>query len=248
MTTSSAERPWTHVPWRLRDMFWACVVALGLIMGGLILAVGVAYLWPGLDLSSSSPSTLALVIFALEAVLIVPAWTRGPRRYGGGWSSLGLRRFAPLRSLVLFLVGLAVVLIISPLWEVVRRQLGLAGQPSYLPLFGEGPWGLVLALLLGGIVAPFAEEVFFRGYLYAGLRELWGRGWALFVSSLAFAALHFTPGVLPPIFLIGLILAYIYERADSLWPSIALHSAINTIAFVGAYLVERFPHLVSGSG
>ena len=238
MSTNSTELPPRHVSWRLRDMFWACVAALGLIVCGLILAVGVMYLWPDLGISSAEPSTLALVIFALEVVLIVPAWIWGPQRYGGGWPSLGLRRFAAMQSLVLFLVGLGLVLIISPLWELVRRQLGMAGQPNYLPFFGEGPGGLVLALLLGGVVAPFAEEVFFRGYLYAGLRELWGRNWALFASSLAFAVVHFTPGVLPPMLLIGLILAYTYERSGSLWPSIALHGAINAIAFVGAYLVE----------
>ena len=103
-------------------------------------------------------------------------------------------------------------------------------------MFGGGIGGLLLALLLGGVVAPVAEEIFFRGYLYTGMRARWGVGWALAVSSLIFALIHLTPGVLPPLFIMGLLLAYLYERSDSLWPSILLHATINSIAFIGMYI------------
>jgi membrane protease YdiL (CAAX protease family) len=103
-------------------------------------------------------------------------------------------------------------------------------------MFGGGIGGLLVALLLGGVVAPVAEEVFFRGFIYAGLRARWGVGWALAVTSAVFALVHLTPGVFPPLFLMGLLLAYLYERSDSLWPSILLHAAINSIAFIGMYV------------
>ncbi len=97
--------------------------------------------------------------------------------------------------------------------------------------------GLAWALLLGAVVAPVAEEVFFRGFLYAGLRGRWGLGWGLAVSALIFGLAHLMPGVLVPIALLGVVLAWLYEVTGSLWPSILLHMAINGLALVAAYVV-----------
>jgi membrane protease YdiL (CAAX protease family) len=103
-----------------------------------------------------------------------------------------------------------------------------------------------MALLVGGVAAPVAEEVFFRGFLYKGLRHRWGVGWALVLSGLVFALVHIVPGVLPPIFVMGVVFAYVFERSGSIWPCIILHGAINSLAFGLAYLQEAFPNLGTG--
>ena len=228
-------------------MVYAGLAAVGFVaMGAVGLAVGL-FLWGDGSLSSLPQNLQMAAIFSLEAILIIPAWRWGPGKYGGGFASLGLRRFPPARSGLLCLLGLAAVLVIDGAWEVVRKWLGVPGQPNYLPMFGGGWQGLAVALLLGGLVAPLAEEIFFRGYLYVGLRERWGRGWGMAISACLFSFVHFIPGVLPPIFLMGLLFSLIYDLTDSLWPCIALHGAINSLAFVAAYLAERFPQIVPGA-
>jgi hypothetical protein len=142
---------------------------------------------------------------------------------------------------VLGSASLAFIMVINTIWDIVRRRMGWPGQPDYLPLFGEGLAGLAVALLLGAGVAPVAEEVFFRGYLYTGLRERWGLGWGLVASALLFAVVHLVPGVLPPVFFTGLVLATVYEANDSLWPCIILHGTINALAFIAAYVVRQLP-------
>jgi membrane protease YdiL (CAAX protease family) len=224
------------VAWGLKDMLWASLTAIALVLAGLIALIIFLALFQALRGSPLDQKVWIWGVLALESILVVPAWFWGPRKYGQGWASLGLHAFPVVKTLVLALISLPLMLLINAGWELVRRQLGWAGQPNYLPLFGGGPLGLALALLIGGVIAPIAEEIFFRGYLYAGLRSRLGLGWGLVLSALLFAVLHVIPGVIPPIFLLGLILATVYEYSGSLWPAILLHSAINTLAFVAAYL------------
>lgn len=219
-------------------MVWASLTALLLIVAGAVFAGIVVTVFGGLVGITIDTRLLALFIFGLEAILIIPAWIWGPRKYGGGWQSLGLRRAPIVQSILLIIGGMVVVLVVNVVWDAIRREIGLADQPEILPFFGGGVGGLLLALLLGAVVAPVAEEVFFRGFLYGGMRNLWGVGWGLVVSSVVFALVHLTPGVLVPIFVIGLVLAYLYERTQSLWPSIVLHALVNALAFIGAYFTE----------
>mgnify|MGYP001114456834 CR=1 FL=1 len=239
--------PLARVSWGLRDMLLAGCAAVACVILGIVLLLGGMALWRGVGLAALPKNVLMLAVFSLEAVLLIPAWIWGGRKYGGGWRSLGLRRFALLKAAVLGLFAFSGILAINAMWDVVRKRLGLAPQPDYLPLFGEGLGGLASALILGGVVAPLAEEVFFRGYLYAGFRERFGIGWGAVISALLFSVVHLTPGVLVPIFFMGILLALLYEYTDSLWPSIVLHGAINSLAFIGAYLVERFPQLMPGT-
>lgn len=242
MALRAPAQPATHrVPWTLRDTLLASLTAVALVAVGVEVRNGAGWLLSRSGLAPPSGTVRVLTAFALEAVLIVPAWFWGPHRHGGGWASLGFRRFPFTRSAVLGSASLAFIMVINTIWDIVRRRMGWPGQPDYLPLFGEGLAGLAVALLLGAGVAPVAEEVFFRGYLYTGLRERWGLGWGLVASALLFAVVHLVPGVLPPVFFTGLVLATVYEANDSLWPCIILHGTINALAFIAAYVVRQLP-------
>jgi membrane protease YdiL (CAAX protease family) len=235
-----------RAPWTVRDMVFGGLAGLGLFGLGLVLASVLVLLGQTVAPTLPSPAVLMPMVFALEAMLILPAWWWGPRKYGGGWQSLGFRVPPALKTLAVFGVGLVVILLINVAWGAIQQDLGLEGQPNVLPLFGEGIRGLLVALFLGGVVAPIAEEVFFRGFLYAGMRDRWGMIWGLVVSSVIFSVVHVVPGVLLPIALIGVVLALAYEMTDSLWLPIALHSALNSLAFIGTYIAQSNPELLGG--
>jgi membrane protease YdiL (CAAX protease family) len=93
------------------------------------------------------------------------------------------------------------------------------------------------------VLGPFTEELMYRGVLLKALQAR-GRVFALVVSSLVFAAVHLA-GLdtsqllesavvfLPPLFVLGLILAWITQRTGRLGPAIFLHSGWNLLsAFV----------------
>lgn len=233
-TPRAAKRLASDGSWTFRDMLLGGVAAVAAMAVAIILLVVVLLLLsPGDVEGAVTPLTIA--VFAAEAVLVVPAWWWGPRKYGGGWPRLGFRSFDWGRGLLWVIAGLVLTLAVNLAWEPIREMLGWAAQAEVLPLFGGGLWGLAWALLVGAIVAPVAEEVFFRGFLFAGLRDRLGLGWGIAISALIFGVVHLTPGVLVPIALMGAILAGLYELTGSLWPSILLHMSINALAMIGAY-------------
>lgn len=103
---------------------------------------------------------------------------------------------------------------------------------------------LKVALVSAAVVlGPVTEELMYRGVLLRAL-EPRGKTFALVVSSLVFAAVHLTgldPSdlwrsaavFLPPLFLLGLVLAWVTQRTGRLGPAIFLHSGWNLLsAFV----------------
>jgi membrane protease YdiL (CAAX protease family) len=97
----------------------------------------------------------------------------------------------------------------------------------------------VLVVVATVAVAPVAEELFFRGVAFnAWLREA-GRWWAYLGSAALFAAIHVSLATVVPIFLLGLTLAWIYERTRSLVGPIVLHATFNALSVTLA-LLDRF--------
>ena len=82
------------------------------------------------------------------------------------------------------------------------------------------------------LVAPAGEEMFFRGFLYKGLRRrlpVWG---AALISAVVFGAVHVYPLLIPALFVVGVGLALLYERRQSLLAPIAAHATFNVVGFL----------------
>ncbi len=87
--------------------------------------------------------------------------------------------------------------------------------------------------IVGGLIAPVAEEVFFRGVLYRFLRP-WGFAFALAVSTAVFASFHVLfSGQTFPVTQIagGILFAACFENVKSLWAPIVIHSTGNIAIF-----------------
>lgn len=90
------------------------------------------------------------------------------------------------------------------------------------------------------VVAPVAEEIFFRGFVFRSLRSsltLWP---AAIAAGLLFGLVHLPTGpeAVPMLAVLGVIFCLVYEKTGSLYPVIGLHAFNNTIA-VGSEL-ERW--------
>ena len=92
------------------------------------------------------------------------------------------------------------------------------------------PLSTYATLFAAVIIAPFCEEVFFRGFVFPGLRHGMSLVWAIIISSLLFGVAHADPGSFPVLFVIGLALAFLRWRTKSIWPCIMLHILNNGIA------------------
>jgi membrane protease YdiL (CAAX protease family) len=115
---------------------------------------------------------------------------------------------------------------------------GLRMQVDLVPVFAElsSPWWLLLA---GIVVAPVVEELFFRGFVFAGLAQRYSWRKAALISSALFALVHLQPLAIPPIFILGYIFAYLYQRCGSIWPAVLMHVSTNALGLGAAYLLSR---------
>jgi membrane protease YdiL (CAAX protease family) len=106
----------------------------------------------------------------------------------------------------------------------------------------ESPvWLLVLTVL---ILAPLGEESLMRGIAFPALRKHWPPLAAAFVTAMVFSLLH---GNLVQIVLtvpLGILLAFVYEASQRLWPVVIMHVLFNMAAsFVPKVLVEGIAYL-----
>lgn len=90
---------------------------------------------------------------------------------------------------------------------------------------------IALVIVLVCLVVPLGEEIFFRGFVYGALRQ-WGTTLALALSATFFAAVHQQAVHFLPIFVLGLILAIVYERTQSLLPGVIVHAVNNLVAIL----------------
>lgn len=90
-----------------------------------------------------------------------------------------------------------------------------------------------------GIIAPFAEELLFRGVIFAGLAQRMPLGWAAGISGVIFGLAHLDPWNILPLAVVGTGLALLYQRTGSLWPNIIAHGAFNSIALILVYFVPK---------
>jgi CAAX protease family protein len=86
------------------------------------------------------------------------------------------------------------------------------------------------------IVAPFGEELFFRGFLYKGLRRRRSVAVSVVVSSVAFGLVHVYPLLIPPLVVVGAGLALVYERRQSLLASMVAHATFNLLGFITIFI------------
>ena len=127
--------------------------------------------------------------------------------------------------------------IVAALVVIVLEALGIESQPEAAEraIAQLDPILVVLAIV---VLAPIAEESFFRGIVFNAWYREAGRRWAYIGSAALFAAVHLSFVTLVPIFLLGLALAWVYERTQSLLAPMVMHATVNGISVAIALLVR----------
>jgi membrane protease YdiL (CAAX protease family) len=211
------------------------VVAVVVLVTSLVLGSVQSVLVPSNADVIYSPTAMLLTSFSYVVIGASVLWaarqTGDPRRALGlvappSWPrALGL-------ALVMVVAALAVSAALEPVLHAARQQ-GLtpdAPRPGGLsPVVGA-----VLAVVAIAAIGPFVEELLFRGLITAGFRQRLG-AWGTAVATAAlFALAHLLPRGLPALFLLGLALAFVYERVGSTIPGVLIHCLYNGIALAAA--------------
>jgi membrane protease YdiL (CAAX protease family)/uncharacterized RDD family membrane protein YckC len=215
-----------YADWPVSRTIWGVVA--GLLLGGVFLPIPVLIADPDLDTYAGLIAAQAVLAGTLIGMSLYVAGAGESLR--PALAKLGLRRFEPSAlgwaALAYFgyLVAIAIYasLVVEPDQDDIARDLGLDSETI----------AAAFSVLLIAIVAPISEELFFRGLLYGGLRRRMAPVLAALISGLIFGGLHATTGLtaVPPLVILGFVLALLYERTGSLWPPILVHFVNNSLA------------------
>ena len=221
---------------------WSPIEALPVALLAYLGTIVVGTLF-GLLLGRDLGLVLAQVALGVLLAVVTVTWVRS--RHGAWRGPLGLGerpRAAELwygagAGLAIFAIT---TLVVAPLFfalvSFVTGEPVVAPQQEVLP---EEPASLHIAITGVAVIlaAPAGEELFFRGFLFGGLRRRMGFWTAALISSAVFAFTHYLPLLMPLLFVVGLGLAWVYERRGSLWPCMAAHAAFNVVGYV--LIVQR---------
>ena len=147
--------------------------------------------------------------------------------------ALGFRRFRLGNALLWIFILMVAIFAINTLYSLLITTLNLNVQTNDQLLLQQSkvaPLSTYATLFAAIFIAPFCEEVFFRGFVFPGLRHGMSLVWAIIISSLLFGVAHADIGSFPVLFIIGLALAFLRWRTQSIWPCIMLHMLNNAIA------------------
>jgi hypothetical protein len=197
----------------------------------------------------SSPDTRVVFIVATIAAAAVVMILIIRQFWRAQWSRAELPGFGfipPANKssyLIAVLLGVIVLLLGGLLTHILAGHHQVDQDVSLLAGNVSIGMRLLLALLVVS-VAPFVEELVFRGVLLSGLASRMPIGWAMLASAVVFGCVHlpdfkFAWYPVPALVILGLVSAWLRVRTRSLWPSITLHATNNFIAVLGWFLVTH---------
>jgi membrane protease YdiL (CAAX protease family) len=229
---------------------WYAGVGFLVALIATLVVVGILAAATNVDPDDPDPAFTVIATF-LQALIFIgtgvlfASFTRKPRaeqfglrptRFwsGVGWAALGMFTFYAL-------VAIYSVVVHPDAEQTVAQDLGA----------DQGTFGMIAAGFMVICVAPVAEEFFFRGFFYRALRSRWSVLGAALIDGLLFGVIHYDFSgadallILPPLAILGFIFCLVYERTGSIYPTIAMHSLNNAIAF-GVTIEDPSVSLVLG--
>ena len=160
------------------------------------------------------------ILFAGRAGTVLPA------QFGFVRTRLG-------RAVGLMAAAYFAYAMLSQVWAQLVHTHAKDNLPTSLGV-NESTAALVAVCVLVTVIAPLAEETFFRGFFFGALRNWRGPWPAALLTGAVFGAIHV--GSAPVVFLLplaifGVALCIVRWQTGSLLPCISLHAINNALAF-----------------
>jgi membrane protease YdiL (CAAX protease family) len=258
------KRPILAQKWSFVDFFFgsqfvlAGVLAFSFVAGIAAVAFGPTRISPNLPTDQqmaafmrAHPTALFVSLAAQDAFFIAVPLIYFRFKYKLKPRDLGLSTQRLARWLVIAL-GLAVVIVglVQPAerlneaalkhYHDVRlvkaaERLAERSSPEALVEDLVGAWSPFATVFAVAILAPIAEEIYFRAFTYNILKARFGIIAGILASSVIFASIHLDPARFPTYFVLAVALAYSYERTRNLLVPMAIHFLNNLVAVIALY-------------
>lgn len=232
-----------QAPWGFKDL-----IVIGISIVVLFIAAGFIFYLTGIPKESGAPEYKFLyttIVFLIQWIIVVlPLVVITSMKYGFKFKFFGFEKikiFEILKLVALsYLIYIGITFIVSIITIFSDTKIpGYQMQENIIPYFGDSITALASAGILIVLIAPFLEEIFFRGFLLRAFVNKIGIFFGSIVSAVLFALVHFQWQSIIPIFILGLIINRIVIKSRSILPAIAFHIFNNGIVFAIEILIEK---------
>lgn len=232
-------------------VFLIVQIVISFAVAGLV-AIGVPL--ASLNLAVFNSIVAALIyILTLAVVIGVPFLLRRRRTTR---DELGVGRLPSWLDIVLAPAAVVLYALISAfllyLFSVAAPHIDLR-QAQEIPFSGlSHQYEYILAFLILVILAPVAEELLFRGYLFGKMRKHAPFWLATLITSVLFGGLHLIAGaslqwnVAVDTFALSLVLCSLRQITGNIWSGILLHIIKNGVAYYFLFINPDFFRTLGG--
>jgi membrane protease YdiL (CAAX protease family) len=220
---------------------FSCIVAFIIaFLGGDHWRASQVEIGPNLEMFSISQQRI-MTFWGMIFSSVFPAWliyysVVRRHHHANFFEAMNLRRLTKAElwrflkiggGFAVVILGLALIISLTSLKKLIPDNMPLA---EYLK---SGPFE-VIVFTINGLIAPFSEELIFRGYIFQGLRGKCSVLTSAIIVSVVFTLMHGTQLAFSPIPLIfiailSVILIYTRIKTDSLTNCIVVHLIYNSI-------------------
>jgi membrane protease YdiL (CAAX protease family) len=170
------------------------------------------------------------LVWSQVFALLLPAWIAASGSNLRPGRALLLARAPGVPAMVLApLIGAAAFLGAGALMQLTSMLLPDRWLEVFdvSKLFERPPFERAALSLAAATMAPFCEEVAFRGWLLTALRTRYAPSGAAALSGLLFAVMHLDPVRFSALVALGVLYAWLTLRSGSVWPAVLAHAANN---------------------
>lgn len=189
-------------------------------------------------LSYPNETFIAILLFLIQIIIIaIPLYLFTFRKHKAKLKDFGFRKIKTIKILKFigkaYLFWIIISLAVTQIFTYIGQEIpGYQGQEPVIPAFGEGTLAILATFIVAVLIAPFIEEIFFRGFILQTLVHKFNSRWGSVITAGLFALFHFQPQGIIPIFLLGIIINWIFLRSRSIWPCIIFHALNNGMALL----------------
>ncbi len=179
-------------------------------------------------------------VATVSLVLIMTVWLNRAKLSDIGINNVSIStylKYGLLGGILLLIVIFSLSLPINYVQPELEPQLyeemlrSVAGKKDFTLLF-----------VIGAVLAPLSEELFYRGMIYPVFRHKFGPVPAMIMAGTIFGVVHWDLWRAIPLAIGGMILCYIYEKTNSIFVTALAHGSWNGIMSLVVYysLINTF--------
>jgi membrane protease YdiL (CAAX protease family) len=216
------------------DLFLAAGIVV-LILSAFLASLGVPKV---ADPASVDTKTMVWFVLSWWGCILGPTllslWVRGLKL----GSVFGLDRMPVGRSLLLgvalLISALPMVFAVNYIALTLLKLNGGTDTQEVIQIFESAPTAAqrIPIILLAVVIAPVAEELAFRGYLYGVIKRYFGAIPALVLSGILFALVHQNLPSFFPLLVLASVFALAYELSGSLLVPMTMHAVFNSLNLI----------------